>query len=117
MTDEKYTDSTYMTVSELPIMTDAISDAPLSGPHRDNSSENDAIDAEPDMGRVSRSGVISDGSPTAPSTPEREDAMSSASPDANSMDVATISAHSDGKSFAVVRMPLAAPSRNASNAP
>ena len=62
-TEEKYTLTIYIMVSELPMITAAQKDGKLSAPYCDISSEYAAIDALPEKGLVIRRVSSSDGTP------------------------------------------------------
>ncbi len=92
-------------------MTDAQSPAKLSAPTRSNSSTKEAVEALPEKGRVSKSGKSSAGTPMALTMGESSFDSSSIAPDAFSIEIPTISAHSVGKRLTAVCNPSLAPTR------
>ena len=79
-------------------MTDAESPAKLSAPTFSNNSTNDAVDALPEKGRVSKSGKSSLGTPIKFAKGDNSFANQSTAPEAFNIETPTINAHRVGSS-------------------
>lgn len=77
-------------------MTDAQSPAKLSAPTFSNSSTNEAVEALPEKGRVSKNGKSSPGTPIIFAKGESSLANQSTAPEAFSIETPTINAHRVG---------------------
>lgn len=114
-TEEKYTETTYTSVSDEPIITDAARQAKESGDSLSNSSFAIAREPEPDIGLNTSSGNISSGTPTLHNSGDSTRQIMSTAPDEVNIPIPTISKISVGKSPTATVIPFFAPSIKSPN--
>ena len=94
----------------------AVSAAGLSAPSVRSSDTNEAVEADPDIGRVTASGTIPGGIPSLLHIGDSAPTRRSAAPLARNIERDTMRAAMVGKIAAEVRIPSRAPRTNESNA-
>lgn len=109
---EKYTLTTYTTVSDEAIIIEAHNPSKLSTPQLERISLNVANDAPPERGLVIISGKISDGIPNLLKTGDNILVKKSKAPDAENALTATIKAHNVGSNLHALMAPFLIPERN-----